>query len=186
MHQVLQLDIRGTPQAWITALEAARHYATGNVAWVEGNGPLTTLRGGWNVESGRQSLIDVHPIIALQGTSSINLFDVEPSFSRKRLIQRERGRCAYCGEQFRESDLTVDHILPKSQGGRDGWMGCAAACMPCNSRKRDRTPEEAGMPLLLLPYRPSLFESFLMDGRHVRADVDEWLRARLPKGSRLC
>lgn len=58
-------------------------------------------------------------------------------------------------------------------------------CGPCNLRKGSRTPEEAGMPLVYLPYVPSRFESFLLDGRRIRADVHEWLAARLPKGSRL-
>ena len=74
MHQhhshVLQLDIQGTPQAWISLEHAALHVATGSVAWVDGAGPLATLRGGFNVVRGRQSLIDVHPIIALHGASS--------------------------------------------------------------------------------------------------------------------
>ena len=67
---VLQLDIQGTPQAWISLEHAALHVATGSVAWVDGDGPLATLRGGFNVERGRQSLIDVHPIIALHGAAA--------------------------------------------------------------------------------------------------------------------
>jgi hypothetical protein len=66
---VLQLDIQGTPQAWISLEHAALHVATGSVAWVDGDGPLATLRGGFNVARGRQSVIDVHPIIALHGAS---------------------------------------------------------------------------------------------------------------------
>lgn len=53
-------------------------------------------------------------------------------------------------------------------------------CGGCNGREADRTPEEARMPLLYLPYVPSRFEAFLLEGRHVRADVHEWLAARLP------
>ena len=52
---VLQLDIHGTPQAWISLEHAALHVATGSVAWVDGDGPLATLRGGYNVARGRQS-----------------------------------------------------------------------------------------------------------------------------------
>lgn len=186
MHEVLQLDINGTPQAWISVHAAASLYATGDVAWHDGDGPLATLRGGWNVATKRQSLLEIHPIVALRGCARVNLFDIEPTFSRTKLIARDRHTCAYCGEVFKEKDLTVEHILPQSRGGKDGWMNCVAACRGCNSDKRDRLPEEAGMPLLFLPYRPSRFESFLLEGRSVRADVHEWLRARLPKGSRLC
>ncbi len=182
---VLQLDIQGTPQAWITREQAALHYARDAVAWVDGAGPLCTLRGGWNAATGRQSVIEIHPIIALSGASQINLFDIVPVFSSLKLFRRDRFTCAYCGQRFAERELQCEHILPESRGGRWSWMNLVSACGPCNGRKADRTPEEAGMPLLYLPYVPSRFENFLLEGRHIRADVHEWLAARLPKGSRL-
>jgi hypothetical protein len=184
-NHVLQLDIQGTPQAWITLEHAATHLASGSVAWVDGDGPLVTLRGGFNVALGRQSLIDVHPIIALHGAARLNLFDVVPVFSKAKLLRRDRMVCAYCGQRFAERELSCEHIVPQARGGRWTWMNLVTACGPCNNRKADRTPEEAGMPLLYLPYVPSRFENFLLEGRHIRADVHEWLAARLPKGSRL-
>ena len=96
-----------------------------------------------------------------------------------------RRRCAYCGQRFLERDLQCEHIVPESRGGHWTWMNLVTACGVCNGRKADRTPEEAGMPLVYLPYVPSRFEDFLLEGRHIRADVHEWLAARLPKGSRL-
>ncbi|TWO70852.1 HNH endonuclease [Caenimonas sedimenti] len=186
MHRtVLQLDIQGTPQAWIGLEEAALHYAGGSVAWQEGAGPLAVLRGGYNVAAGRQSLLEIHPIIALRGHAKLNLFEVTPGLTRLKLFRRDRHTCAYCGEVFAERDLQCEHIVPASRGGAASWMNLVAACAPCNGRKADRTPEEARMPLLFLPYVPSRFESFLLEGRPIRADVHEWLAARLPKGSRL-
>ena len=186
MHQhVLQLDIQGTPQRWISLEQAAVHYAAGTVAWVEGEAPLRTLRGGWNAASGRQSAIEVHPIVALRGAPRINLFEVAPSVGKLKLFRRDRHSCAYCGLRFHERELQCEHVLPQSRGGGWTWMNLVTACGACNGRKRDRTPEEAGMPLLYLPYVPSRFEAFLLEGRHIRADVHEWLAARLPKGSRL-
>lgn len=182
---VLQLDIQGTPQAWISLEHAAVHVAAGSVAWVDGCGPLATLRGGFNVARGRQSVIDVFPIMALRGAPRVNLFDVVPAFGKLKLFRRDRMTCAYCGQRFHERDLQCEHILPESRGGRWTWMNLVTACGPCNGRKADRTPEEAGMPLVYLPYVPSRFEAFLLEGRHIRADVHEWLAARLPKGSRL-
>ena len=184
-HHVLQLDIQGTPQAWISIEQAASHYATGSVAWEEGEGPLRTLRGGWNAVIGRQSVMDVHPIIALSGASRVNLFDVTPSISKIKLLRRDRMTCAYCGHDFRERDLQCEHILPESRGGAWSWMNLVTACAWCNGRKADRTPEEARMPLMYLPYVPSRFEDFLLAGRNIRADVHDWLAARLPKASRL-
>lgn len=63
-------------------------------------------------------------------------------------------------------------------------MNLVTACR-CNGIKGNRTPEQAGMPLLYLPYVPSRFEDFLLQNRRIRADVHEWLASRLPKGSRL-
>ena len=182
---VLQLDIQGTPQAWISLEHAALHVATGSVAWVDGDGPLVTLRGGYNVARGRQSVIDIHPIMALTGAPKVNLFDVVPAFTKAKLFRRDRMTCAYCGQRFNERDLSCEHILPQARGGRWTWMNLVTACGACNSRKACRTPEEAGMRLMYLPYVPSRFEDFLLAGRHIRVDVHEWLAARLPKGSRL-
>jgi hypothetical protein len=184
-HHVLQLDIQRTPQAWISIEQAASHYATGSVAWEEGEGPLRTLRGGWNAVIGRQSLMEIHPIIALSGASRVNLFDVTPSISKAKLLRRDRMTCAYCGQCFAERDLQCEHILPESRGGAWSWMNLVTACAWCNGRKADRTPEEAGMPLMYLPYVPSRFEDFLLAGRNIRADVHDWLAARLPRTSRL-
>ena len=182
---VLQLDIQGTPQAWISLEHAATHVCAGSVAWVDGDGALATLRGGFNVARGRQSVIDVFPIMALHGAPRVNLFDVVPAFAKNKLFRRDRMLCAYCGQRFKERDLQCEHIVPESRGGHWTWMNLVTACGLCNGRKADRTPEEAGMPLVYLPYMPSRFEDFLLEGRHIRADVHEWLAARLPKGSRL-
>ena len=183
--QVLQLDIQGTPQAWISLEQAASHYATDAVVWEDGAGPLATMRGGFNVARGVESRFEISPIIALKGCAKVNLFDHTPAFNRRKLFARDRFICAYCAQRFREQDLTCEHILPESRGGTWDWMNLVAACRACNSEKADRTPEEAGMKLVYLPYVPSRWEDFLLEGRNVRADVHEWLASRLPKGSRL-
>jgi hypothetical protein len=184
-RHVLQLDIQGTPQAWIGLEDAAIHYARGAVAWEEGAGPLSVLRGGWNVQRGVQSRIDVFPIIALHGAARVNLFDVMPVLTRRKLFARDRHTCAYCGLAFTAEHLQAEHIHPASRGGSWSWMNIVTACASCNGRKAARTPEEARMPLVYLPYVPSLFENFLLDGRQIRGDVHQWLAARLPKHSRL-
>ena len=182
---VLQLDIQGTPQAWITLEQAATHYAAGHVIWEDGDSPLATLRGGHNVLTGLQSRIEVAPIIALRGASKLDLFAVTPHLNKPKLLRRDRHTCAYCGQVFAASELQCEHIVPDSRGGAWSWMNIVAACASCNQRKAARTPEEAGMPLLFLPYVPSRYENFLLEGRRIRADVHAWLAARLPKGSRL-
>lgn len=185
MHDVLQLDITGLPQAWISVEQAACLVATDAVVWSAGDQPLAVMRGGVNTATGRQSVLAVPPIVALRGASRINLFDVVPTFGKGKLLKRDRHTCAYCGVVLDHRALTVDHIVPASRGGALSWMNTVAACRACNSRKADRTPDEARMPLLFAPFVPSRFEDFILKGRHIRADVHDWLTARLPKGSRL-
>ncbi len=72
--------------------------------------------------------------------------------TRKNVIRRDSSRCQYCGGRDR---LTIDHVLPKSRGGRDAWDNLVAACVPCNNRKGSMTPTEAGMNLDRAPFRPS-------------------------------
>ena len=185
---VLQLDIQGTPQAWISLEQAATHYASGTVAWEDGREPLAVLRGGTSVATGRQSRLEIAPIVALRGASRINLFDCVPTVTKRGLLVRDRMCCAYCGNTFAERHLEAEHIIPESRGGAYSWLNLVAACggpNGCNNRKGARTPAEAGMPLVYLPYVPNRFEAFLLQGRNIRADVHEWLASRLPKGSRL-
>ncbi len=73
--------------------------------------------------------------------------------SRKNIVRRDGHRCQYCGST--KAPITVDHVLPKSQGGPDTWENMIAACVKCNNHKGDRTPEQAGMTMLSTPRRPS-------------------------------
>lgn len=72
--------------------------------------------------------------------------------SRKNVLRRDGFRCQYCNQRER---LTVDHVVPRSRGGRDQWTNLVAACISCNNKKGNRTPEEAGMTLRRKPFRPS-------------------------------
>lgn len=72
--------------------------------------------------------------------------------TRKNIIKRDGHRCAYCKRA--DISLTIDHIQPKSRGGSDSWENLVACCIHCNNRKGNRTPEEAGMRLLIKPYQP--------------------------------
>lgn len=71
--------------------------------------------------------------------------------SRKNLYARDGYTCQYCGVMLAAKDLTLDHIMPRSRGGASRWENLVSACRECNRVKGDRTPEEAGMPLLRIP-----------------------------------
>ena len=75
-------------------------------------------------------------------------------FSRANIFIRDGYCCQYCAKVFRPAELTFDHILPVSRGGRKTWENIVTACWRCNNRKSGRTPKEAGMRLLKNPVRP--------------------------------
>lgn len=76
------------------------------------------------------------------------------SFSRRNLFNRDKHICQYCGKHPGSDSLTVDHVMPKSRGGDSSWTNCVLACIDCNFRKANRTPEEAGMKLRRQPVKP--------------------------------
>ncbi|WKB54661.1 HNH endonuclease [Eleftheria terrae] len=181
---VLQLDVSGRPQAWIAPKDAALLYASDCVAWTLGV-PFVVLRGGIQRVSGLQSRIELHPIVAVRGSVPSRAWRQVPALSNTKLFLRDRHLCAYCGHQYTAEDLTREHIHPTSRGGQDSWMNCITACRNCNGRKGSRTPEEAHMPLLYLPYVPSLHEDMILRGRRILADQMEFLLASVPRNSRL-
>ncbi len=181
---VLQLDVSGRPQAWISAKEAAVIYASDGVAWTLGDA-FRVLRGGTQRATGLPSRIEVHSIIAVRGAIPSRAWRQTPALSNPKLFVRDRCVCAYCGGTFHIDDLTREHIVPVSRGGSDSWMNCITACRSCNGRKGNRLPEEARMGLLYLPYVPSLHEDMILRGRRILADQMEFLLASVPRHSRL-
>jgi 5-methylcytosine-specific restriction endonuclease McrA len=76
------------------------------------------------------------------------------TFSRRNVAKRDHHTCQYCGAQPGWERITIDHVLPRSQGGTSSWSNCVAACVECNARKADRTPGQAGLRLRRTPARP--------------------------------
>ena len=85
-------------------------------------------------------------------------FRRQAPWSRRGVLVRDRHRCAYCGRRA----TTVDHVVPRSQGGQDTWLNTVASCAEDNHRKADRTPEQAEMPLLRLPFEPTPADAMLL------------------------
>jgi len=97
------------------------------------------------------------PSLALPVPSVIRLLEYRRipfqgrALSRKNILLRDRNTCQFCARVFPASDLTLDHIVPRSRGGDSTWENLVACCHPCNNKKGDRLPEEAGMRLLRRP-----------------------------------
>jgi len=73
---------------------------------------------------------------------------------RRNVIWRDNNQCQYCAKHFMADKLTIDHVLPRSRGGKNGWLNLVSACKKCNQKKGNKTPSEAGMPLIKNPTIP--------------------------------
>ena len=76
-------------------------------------------------------------------------------FNRRNLFRRDHNTCQYCGSRPGTQELSIDHVVPRAQGGRSSWKNCVLACTECNHRKGGRTPRQAGMRLLSVPEKPN-------------------------------
>lgn len=185
MTKILTLDIAGNPFRWIDIERAIYYMARGKVAWELGNAAMT-FNGGVR-RDGMRSQIVLHPVIALAKSEGLarHARTLPLGHDNSLLFRRDRNICAYCGDEFDKSLLTREHIYPKGRGGKDIWTNVVTSCVPCNRKKGCRTPEEARMPLLYVPYEPCRFEHFLLTGRNILVDQMDYLAARLPRHSRL-
>lgn len=89
----------------------------------------------------------------------------EVKFSRANIYLRDRNRCQYCGRKFSSSELSLDHVVPISRGGRSTWLNVVCACLKCNVRKGNRLPDECGMHLINEPVRPRWHPLRRFEGR---------------------
>lgn len=104
-------------------------------------------------------------------TYNVNVPFRKVVLSKENIFKRDNYTCAYCGKY---RDLTVDHIHPKSKGGKDTWENLISACFKCNSRKGDQTIEQAGMELLFKPFKPSPLH-FMCESNRYRKGWEDYL-----------
>ena len=182
---ILQLNAAGEPVRWIDYEKSAYFYAKDRVLWSMGTHEVT-LRGGINMATGKQSTLVMDTILAVDCKHSPRKFRAgTPPLSNKSLFIRDRNICGYCGGHFNKSELTRDHIVPKSRGGEDTWNNLVTACKTCNHKKADRTPSEAGMPLVYVPYVPNYNEHLILQNRRILFDQMEYLIKGVSKDSRI-
>lgn len=108
-------------------------------------------------KEGEDTLLSAHSAFRAPVVIVLTKFNKLPnhkiSFSRKMLWRRDDFQCQYCG--VKTSELTIDHIKPKSKGGLTTWDNCCLACVKCNMKKADRTPEQAGMKFFVPGFKPA-------------------------------
>ncbi len=183
-QQVLRTNKSGMPLEWIGYQEAVRLYYTDQVAYHCGTA-LYRIHGGISACTGIQSVIEINSIIATNGSNRSILHDYVPPLNNPALFRRDAQLCLYCGIAYRDKELSRDHIRPLSWGGKDQWNNVVSACKRCNNHKAGRTPEEAGMELLAIPFTPTHAEYIYLQGHRVLADQMEFLMAHFPRSSPL-
>lgn len=171
MAKILRLNPSGLPTNWLTLEDAAVLYCKDQVLWEIGDKTLR-MRGGVD-RTGTQSIINMAPVVATVGMGkNLSL----SAFNNTMLFRRDNYHCLYCGNVFPGSELTRDHVHPQGQGGGNEWTNLVTACKRCNHRKGNRTPEQAGMPLLAVPFTPNPFEAMYLSQHTILGDQMEYLQ----------
>ena len=185
--RVLRADVSGMPVEWIGYEEAVKLYCLNRVLYPMGQS-LLTLRGGINASTGVRSTLEIHSIICTSGQSRVYLkrhLKYRPPLNNLALFRRDTYLCLYCGGTFNVSQLSRDHVKPLSLGGCDAWQNVVSACRRCNHHKGGRTPEDAGMQLLAVPFVPTHAEYIYLSGRKILSDQMTFLLGHFPRNSPL-
>ena len=180
---ILTLDNAGRPVDWLHWQEAVNLYVRQQVAWTASESTIRVL-GGTSQLTGCQSFIDLNTIIAVKGAKAKYNQHIIPTLTNRALFERDRHICLYCGDTFKHSLLTRDHVKPKAHGGADIWTNVVTACKACNVKKGCCTPGGARMPLLALPYTPNKAEAMILANRRILVDQMDFLRGHVPQDRR--
>lgn len=182
--RILRLDLAGQPLEWLSWQDAVCLYARDIVVWTVGE-PLLRIRGGLSRADSSNSYMDIHSIVACGGRV-IAKDQMVPPLTNKALFGRDRNLCLYCGKEYLDAELTRDHVVPVSRGGRDDWENVVAACKRCNHFKGSRLLQECEMELLALPYVPNFSEYLaLINSGRILGDQMDFLRKSFGANSRL-
>ncbi len=182
--RILRLNVAGNPVEWVNWQDAVCLYARDLVVWTLGE-PVLQIRGGHSRLDGCQSSMGIHSIIACQGRVAKRA-RIVPPLTNQALFGRDRNLCLYCASPFADAELTRDHVVPRSRGGRDCWENVVAACRRCNHFKGNRLPHECDMELVALPYTPNFAEYLaLTNSGRILGDQMDFLRSQFGKNSRL-
>ena len=178
---ILRLDKSGQPLDWMSVEQAVCLIVKEQIAWSLGAN-AHTLHGGID-GFGVRSSVAIPAIIATEGQIVYRQF--APTLVADLLFRRDQDMCLYCGKSFVRRELTKDHVVPRAHGGANSWTNVVAACRRCNHRKGARTPEQANMPLLAVPYEPNQYEFMAFANRRILADQMEFLKHGFSKNCQL-
>jgi len=159
MSKVLILNNDDTPICLVDDRRAMRYILDGRVDVVK--------QGDETISTKNETYV-IPQIVKFKESVKIPFRFDEMKWTRTRMLQRDHYTCGYCGEKGN----TVDHIFPRSRGGKFTWENTITACRKCNGEKADRTPEEAGMKLLFEPKKVYRMNSMFFDIVSLGIEVD--------------
>jgi len=105
----------------------------------------------------------------------VRRFNFSLTCNRRNVFWRDENQCQYCTEFFKNSELTMDHVNPKSLGGPKTWENIVTCCKSCNSKKKNKTPKQANMPLLKRPFTPRVRMVDLYRNIKIEKDWEQFL-----------
>jgi 5-methylcytosine-specific restriction endonuclease McrA len=139
--------------AEVVSLEQGKYYNYNFQSWCE----VSQFRRTFEPD-GHDWVSTVNFYVAVPRIIRLLFYDRLPrnevKFNRRNIFARDRNRCQYCGRKYPTTELSLDHIIPRSAGGKSVWENIVCACTACNIKKGGRTPQQAGMTLVLKPVKP--------------------------------
>lgn len=182
--RILRINTAGIPVEWLCWQDAVCLHARELVSWTYGE-EVMSVHGGHSRSTGEQTVMVLNSIIACKGKVYDNI-SREPPLNNQALFRRDQNLCLYCGNTFRNDQLSRDHVVPISRGGKDCWTNVVTACKRCNARKGNRLLEEGGFELMALPYKPNHAEYLaLTHSGRILGDQMAFLRRQFSANSRL-
>ena len=182
--RILRINTAGFPIEWLSWREAVCLHARELVSWTYGE-EVMEVHGGYSRLTGEQTVMTLNSIMACKG-KVFTKTRKEPPLTNRALFRRDQNVCLYCGNHFKEFQLSRDHLHPLSRGGTDSWTNVVTACKRCNARKGNLLVEESNLELLALPYRPNHAEYLaLTHSGRILGDQMAFLRRQFSSNSRL-
>ncbi len=179
--QVLAVTESGTPFQWLHLYDAITAKVKGTIAYEMGN--TDELFGGVSRMTGERSHVEVGSIVFIKGKFKYST--KAPALTNPSLFKRDLYTCSYCGRFTPEAQMTRDHIIPVSKGGKDTWMNCTSACKKCNNAKGNHMLEDTDMELIWTPYTPNRAEALILSNRHILFDQAQFIASHVSKHSRV-
>ena len=183
-RQILRLNSAGHPTGWINYQAAVKLYYLDQIVYECGVSSMKIM-GGYNRLTGLRSSLNINSIIATRNLHKLDYSSFTPTLNNTTLFMRDDNKCLYCGSDFSHRSLSRDHVIPLSLGGEDVWTNVVTACRRCNNHKGGKTPEDANMMLLAIPFSPSRVEYLILRGRKILVDQMEFLMSHISKNSPL-